>query len=68
MAIDYVILRPKRKDKLREEFQLVLKKAIKSAQHKKLGLYDPINGKVEEWCFKEDFEYFAELRKQELNL
>ena len=68
MAIDYVILRPKRKDKVREEFQIVLRKSIKPAQHKKLGLYDPKQGKAEEWCYKEDFEYFSELRKQELNL
>ena len=68
MAIDYVILRPKRKDKVQEEFQIVLRKLIKPAQHKKLGLYDPKNGRVEEWCYKEDYDYFLELRKQELNL
>lgn len=67
MSIDYVILRPKRKDKVREEFHIVLRKTIKTTQHKKLGLYDPKNGKVEEWCFKEDFEYFSELRKIELS-
>ena len=66
MAIDYVILRPRRKDKVREEFQIVLRKTIKSTQHKKLGLYDPKNGKAEEWCYKEDYEYFAELRQSEL--
>lgn len=67
MSIDYVILRPNRKDKVREEFHIVLRKTIKNTQHKKLGLYDPKNGKVEEWCFKEDFEYFSELRKVELS-
>ena len=67
MSIDYVILRPNRKDKVREEFHIVLRKTIKTTQHKKLGLYDPKNGKVEEWCFKEDFEYFSELRKIELS-
>lgn len=65
---DYVILRPRRKDKVRQEFRIVLRKEIKATQHKKLGLYDPKNGKAEEWCHKEDFEYFSELRKQELNL
>jgi hypothetical protein len=66
MAIDYVLLRPKRKDKIRTEFRIVLRKEIKATQHKKLGLYDPKNGRVEEWCYKEDFEYFSELRKNEL--
>jgi hypothetical protein len=58
MAIDYVLLRPKRKDKIRTEFRIVLRKEIKATQHKKLGLYDPKNGRVE--------EYFSELRKNEL--
>ena len=68
MAIDYVLLRPRRKDKHHEEFCIVLRKEIKSTQHKKLGLYDPTNGKIEEWCHKEDFDYFLELKKSELNL
>jgi hypothetical protein len=68
MAIDYVILRPCRKDKVRQEFLIVLRKEIKSTQHRKLGLYDPAHGKIEEWCHKEDFDYFSELRKSELNL
>ena len=68
MAIDYVILRPRRKDKIREEFLIVLRKEIKSTQHRKLGLYDPADGKIEEWCHKEDFDYFLELRKSELDL
>jgi hypothetical protein len=68
MAIDYVILRPCRKNKVREEFLIVLRKEIKSTQHRKLGLYDPAHGKIEEWCYKEDFDYFLELRKSELNL
>ena len=68
MAIDYVILRPCRKDKVRQEFLIVLRKEIKSTQHRKLGLYDPTHGKIEEWCHKEDFDYFSELRKSELNL
>lgn len=63
---DYVILRPKRKDKIRQEFCIVLRKEIKATQHKKLGLYDTKNGKIEEWCYKEDFEYFSEIRKIEL--
>ena len=66
MAINYVLLRPRRKDNIRTEFRIVLRKEIKAAQHKKLGLYDPKNGKVEEWCHKEDFEYFSEQRKTEL--
>ena len=67
MAIDYVILRPRRKDNIRQEFQIVLRKTIKPAQHKKLGLYDPKNGKIEEWCYKEDHDYFSDLRKLELS-
>jgi len=67
MTIDYVLLRPKRKDKIRSEFLIVLRKEIKSTQHRKLGLYDPVNGRVEEWCHKEDFDYFVELIKNELN-
>jgi hypothetical protein len=67
MAIDYVLLRPRRKDKVREEFCIVLRKEIKATQHKKLGLYDPKNGRVEEWCHKEDFDYFNELRTAELD-
>ena len=67
MAIDYVLLRPRRKDKVREEFRIVLRKEIKATQHKKLGLYDPKNGKAEEWCHKEDFDYFNELRTLELD-
>ena len=66
MAIDYVLLRPKRKDKVRQEFRIVLRKELKATQHKKLGLYDPKNGKIEEWCFNEDYNYFADLRKIEL--
>ena len=68
MAIDYVLLRPRRKDQVREEFQIVLRKEIKKTQHRKLGLYDPANGKIEEWCHKEDFDYFLESRNSELNL
>ena len=67
MSIDYVILRPRRKDNIRQEFQIVLRKTIKTTQHKKLGLYDPKNGKIEEWCYKEDYEHFADLRKSELS-
>jgi hypothetical protein len=68
MAIDYVLLRPRRKDQVCEEFRIVLRKEIKTTQHRKLGLYDPVNGKIEEWCYKEDFDYFLELRDAELNL
>ena len=67
MAIDYVILRPKRKDQVREDFCIVLRKEIKATQHKKLGLYDPKNGRIEEWCHKEDYDYFSDLRTTELN-
>jgi hypothetical protein len=67
MAIDYVLLRPRRKDKRREEFLVVLRKEIRTTQHKKLGLYDPVNGRVEEWCHKEDYDYFLEQRKIEIN-
>jgi hypothetical protein len=67
MSIDYVLLRPRRKDKIRSEFLIVLRKEIKLTQHRKLGLYDPTNGKIEEWCHKEDFDYFNELRVAELD-
>jgi hypothetical protein len=67
MAIDYVLLRPRRKDKVREEFRIVLRKEIKTTQHRRLGLYDPNNGRIEEWCYKEDFDYFSELRTAELD-
>jgi hypothetical protein len=45
----------------------VLRKEIKVTQHKKLGLYDPKNGKAEEWCHKEDYDYFLDLRKNDLD-
>ena len=67
MAIDYVLLRPRRKDKIRSEFCIVLRKEIKTTQHRKLGLYDPVTGEVEEWCHKEDFDYFTELRTAEFD-
>ena len=67
MAIDYVLLRPRIKDKVREEFRIVLRKEIKATQHKNLGLYDPKNGRAEEWCYKEDYDYFLELRNSELD-
>ena len=67
MAIDYILLRPRRKDKVRSEFCVVLRKEIKTTQHRKLGLYDPKNGRVEEWCHKEDYDYFLEQRKLELD-
>jgi hypothetical protein len=67
MAIDYVLLRPRRKDKIREEFRIVLRNEIKATQHKNLGLYDPKNGRVEEWCYREDFDHFNELRTSELD-
>lgn len=67
MTVDYVLLRPKVKDQQREEFRIVLRKEIKLTQHKKLGLYDPKNGRIEEWCYKEDFDYFNELRTAELD-
>ena len=67
MAIDYVLLRPRRKDKIREEFRTVLRNEIKATQYRKLGLYDPKNGRVEEWCYKEDYNYFLEQRKSELD-
>ena len=67
MTIDYVLLRPRHKDKVRSEFFVTLRKDIKASQHKKLGLYDPVNGRIEEWCHKEDFDYFNELRTAELD-
>jgi hypothetical protein len=67
MAIDYVLLRPRRKDQVREEFCIVLRKEIRTTQHRKLGLYDPANGRVEEWCYKEDVDHFMELRTAELD-
>jgi hypothetical protein len=67
MTIDYVLLRPRRKDKVRQEFFIVLRKEIKATQHRKLGLYDPTNGRVEEWCHKEDYDYFSVQRKLELD-
>jgi hypothetical protein len=67
MAIDYVLLRPQRKNKVCEEFRIVLRNEIRTTQHKKLGLYDPVNGRVEEWCHKEDYDYFLEQRKIELD-
>lgn len=67
MAIDYVLLRPQRKHKIRAEFLIVLRKEIKATQHRKLGLYDPSNGRAEEWCYKEDYDYFLEQRKSELD-
>jgi hypothetical protein len=67
MAIDYVLLRPQRKGKIREEFCIVLRKEIKTTQHCKLGLYDPVNGRIEEWCYREDFDYFVEVRNAELD-
>ena len=67
MAIDYVLLRPRRKDKHCSDFFVVLRKEIRATQYRKLGLYDPKNGRVEEWCHKEDFEYFSEQRKSDLD-
>jgi hypothetical protein len=67
MAIDYVLLRPRRKDNVRQEFCIVLRKEIRATQHRKLGLYDPTNGRVEEWCYKEDYDYFLDVRKSELD-
>jgi hypothetical protein len=67
MSIDYVLLRPRRKDKIRSDFCVTLRKEIKSTQHKKLGLYDPVNGKIEEWCYKEDFDHYNELRNSDLD-
>jgi hypothetical protein len=67
MAIDYVLLRPRIKDKIRQEFLVVLRKEIRTTQHRTLGLYDPVNGKIEEWCHKEDYDYFSEQRKSELD-
>ena len=67
MAIDYVLLRPRCKEQVREEFRIVLRKEIKTTQHRKLGLYDPANGKIEEWCYREDFDHFNELRTTELD-
>ena len=67
MSIDYVLLRPRRKDKTQSEFLIVLRKEIKLTQHRKLGLYDPKNGRVEEWCYKEDFDHFTKLRNSELD-
>jgi hypothetical protein len=67
MAIDYVLLRPRRKDKIRQEFCIVLRKEIRATQHRRLGLYDPKHGRVEEWCYKEDFDHFNELRAAELD-
>ena len=67
MAIDHVLLRPRRKDKHRFEFFVVLRKEIRATQHQKLGLYDPRHGKIEEWCHKEDFEYFKGERSNEID-
>lgn len=66
MAIDYVLLRPRLKDQSRRTFLAVPTKSVNTRTHRKLGLYDPVKGKVEEWCFKEDFEHFQSLRAQEL--
>lgn len=66
MAIDYVLLRPRRKENLKQDFNIVLRKVVNSKTHVKLGLYDPQNGKIEEWCFKEDADHFKQARKSEL--
>lgn len=67
MAVDYVLLRPRRKDKVRQNFNIVLRNAVNTKSHIKLGLYDPKNGKAEEWCYKEDADYFKEIRKNEID-
>lgn len=67
MAIDYVLLRPRIKDQSRRTFVVVPAKVVNTKTHKKLGLYNPNGGRVEEWCFKEDFDHFQSLREQELN-
>lgn len=67
MAVDYVLLRPRRKDNVRRDFDIVLRKAVNNKSHVKLGLYDPKNGKAEEWCYKEDADYFKEIRKNDVD-
>ena len=67
MAVDYVLLRPKRKDNVGRDFDIVLRKAVNTRSHVKLGLYDPKNGKAEEWCYKEDYEFFKGERKNEID-
>lgn len=67
MAIDYVLLRPRIKDNSKRTFLAVSSKTVNTRTHKKLGLYDPVKGCVEEWCFKEDFEHFNSLRTSELD-
>jgi hypothetical protein len=60
MAVDTVLLRvriePNKQG--REKFNLVLRKSL-TKQHKKLGLYDKATSSIEEWCHKDDYEFFT---------
>jgi hypothetical protein len=65
MAIDYVLLRTRRSEltvtkREREQFAITLRKNIDPKKHKKLGLYDATTSKIEEWCHKEDFEFYTQ--------
>ena len=61
-----IIVRPRRKDQARTEFQIYIKGKFDLKQFKLLGLYSK-DGKAEEWCHKEDFDYFMEMRKNDVD-
>ena len=56
--MELILVRPKRSDKSRFEFHIYTKETFKSTGFKKLGKYSKT---AEEWCHKDDFEYYKEL-------
>lgn len=60
--MELVLVRPKRSENAREEFRVYIKGDFDLKQYKKLGKYSP-NGKAEEWCHTDDFEFYQQSLK-----
>ena len=64
--MDLILVRPKRSEKAREEFRVYVKGNFNLKQYLKLGKYSP-EGKAEEWCHKDDFEFYKGEKSNEID-
>ena len=65
-TIELILVRPKRSENSRYEFHIHVKENFKTKGYISLGLYSK-DGRAEEWCHKDDVEYFKEIRKNEID-
>ena len=63
---DFILVRPRANVKTRSDYQLFVRASFKEKNYVSLGPYSA-NDKIEEYCHKDDVEYYTEIRNKELN-